>query len=239
MSYIKVFTGFFFILILSVFVEGQTKNQPEKRVFSGNFSAGVNLNYLTYFPEGFDSSKEYPLILFLHGSGERGSDLSLVRKHGLPKEIDNGRKVPAIVIAPQCPENKRWRTYELAALMDYVESLYKIDKSRVYVTGLSMGGSGTWRFAAEFPDRVAAIITMCAYAEPHTAYQIADIPVWVFHGTADDITPFDVSERMVKKLQEIGGNVKFTIYEGADHNIWERTYANDEIYTWLFAQRKK
>lgn len=215
-----------------------SQNIPLKSQFSGKFSAEVKLGYLTYLPEHYDSSKKYPLILFLHGSGERGNDVEKVRLQGLPKEIEKGRKLPAIVVAPQCPENQRWKTFELAALLDSIESVYKVDKSAVYVTGLSMGGSGTWRFAAEFPDRVAAIIPMCAYAEPHAAYQIVGIPVWVFHGTADDVTPIDGSERMVKKLQEIGGNVKFTRYEGANHGIWERTYADDEIYKWLFAQRK-
>jgi predicted peptidase len=226
----------FFILAAGT---GFSQNVPLKNKFAGKFTTEVKLDFLTYLPENFDSTKEYPLILFLHGSGERGNDIEKVRLQALPKEIEKGRKLPAIVIAPQCPENQRWKTFELAALLDHVGSLYKVDKSAVYVTGLSMGGSGTWRFAAEFPERVAAIIPMCAYAEPHAAYQIADIPVWVFHGTADDVTPVDGSERMVKKLQEIGGNVKFTKYEGANHGIWERTYANDEIYTWLFSQRKK
>jgi predicted peptidase len=181
----------------------------------------------------------WPVILFLHGSGERGDDLTAVKKHGLPKFLDLQPDFPFIVVAPQCPEDEWWDSATLAALLDRVERRYRVDSRRIYVTGLSMGGYGTWALALHQPRRFAAIAPVCGGGNRLLAKRIAHLPAWVFHGADDDIVPATQSEQMVKALRAAGGNPKLTLYPGTGHDSWTETYANLELYEWLLRHTRK
>jgi predicted peptidase len=198
-----------------------------------------SLQYLLYLPEGYDakSNKKWPLILFLHGSGERGDDLKVVENNGPPMLIARKKKkFPFIVVCPQCPNDSRWSGLQLEllnALLDEVASGYRIDEQRIYLTGLSMGGFGTWRLAMAYPDRFAAIAPVCGGGDPDQAPEVAHLPTWVFHGAKDDVVSIENSKRMVDALKKAGGNVKFTIYPDGGHDSWTETYNNPELYDWF------
>jgi predicted peptidase len=198
----------------------------------------VTMEYLLYLPREYNEQSSWPLLLFLHGAGERGDNLDLVKKHGPPKLIAAGQHFPFIVVSPQCPKNRRWRPFELAALLDEVVEKHKVDQDRIYVTGLSMGGFGTWALAAHQPDRFAAIVPICGGGEPIAARLFKPVPAWVFHGARDSVVPIKRSEEMVKAMREAGGKVKFTIYPEASHDSWTESYANPELYEWLLQQRR-
>jgi predicted peptidase len=200
----------------------------------------VNTQYLLQLPKDYDKdkTKQWPLILFLHGSGERGNDISKVKWHGPPHLVAKGRDLPFIVVSPQCPSGKQWVPVELAALLDQVESQYRVDTNREYCTGLSMGGFGTWALATEFPQRFAAIAPICGGGDPKNAGRIASLPIWVFHGAKDDDVPIACSQAMVDALRQAGGNPAFTIYPEAEHNSWTATYADERLFQWFLANRR-
>lgn len=212
--------------------ERQTANSFEKEV-----RITISANYLLYLPKDYNESENsFPLVLFLHGSGERGNDLEKVKVHGLPKLIDQGKDFPFIVVSPQCPDEIFWNTDVLAALLDEIENEYRVDKNRIYVTGLSMGGHGTWSLALEQPNRFAAIAPVCGWADTSEAKTIAHIPAWVFHGAKDVVVPVKASEDMVTALKNYEAEVKLTIYPEANHDSWTETYNNDELYKWFLEQ---
>ena len=196
--------------------------------------------YLSYVPDDYraDRSRKWPLLLFLHGAGERGSDLELVKLHGPPKLIEAGRKFPFVVISPQCPLDSRWMPAALEALIDSIQPRYRIDAARIYVTGLSMGGHATWELAVRHPERYAAVIPVCGVGDPSRAHRLRDLPLWAFHGALDDVVPLSGSQHMIDAIKAAGGNPRFTIYPQAGHDSWTETYANDEIYSWLLQQRR-
>jgi len=198
----------------------------------------VQLRYLVYLPKKYKQAEPAPLLLFLHGSGESGDDLELVKIHGPPKLIAAGKDFPLIVVSPQCPKGKMWEPIELMALLDEIERLYKVDQNRVYVTGLSMGGFGTWRLAAYAPDRFAAIAPICGGGETHWVRKLRTVPVWAFHGAKDSGVPVERSQTMIDALKKAGANPKLTIYPDAEHDSWTQTYENPELYQWLLEQKR-
>lgn len=204
----------------------------------------VKTNYLLYLPDGYARSRQhYPLMLFLHGAGERGNDVEKVKLHGPPKLIaQNARKFPFVVVSPQCPDQDWWssdtQVAALDGLINEIVSHYRIDPDRIYVTGLSMGGFGTWRLAAQFPDRFAAIAPICGRGDPQTAPKISRLPIWVFHGADDPVVPPTGSSDMVDALRKAGSDVKFTVYPKTGHDSWTKTYENEELYDWLLQQRR-
>jgi predicted peptidase len=198
----------------------------------------VRMQYLLYLPKNYDKKWAWPLVLFLHGAGERGSDLKQIKKHGPPKLIEEGKQFPFVVVSPQCPDQKWWEPVSLTALLDEIVEKYKIDKDRIYVTGLSMGGFGTWSLAAYSPQRFAAIAPICGGGEPIIAKNYAHLPVWVFHGAKDPVVPIARSQAMVDALQQAGGHVTFTVYPNAAHDAWTETYANPKLYEWLLEQKR-
>lgn len=201
--------------------------------------AKVELNYLLYLPKGYDDQESWPLVLFLHGAGERGNDLELVKKHGPPKLIGEGKDFPFIVVSPQCRKDVWWEPIELTALLDEVNKKHKVDKDRIYVTGLSMGGFGTWRLAAHTPDRFAAIAPICGGGETYWARRFPHLPTWAFHGAKDHGVPLQRSEEMIEAMKAAGGNPKLTVYPDAGHDSWTETYNNPEFYQWLLAQKRE
>ena len=199
------------------------------------------LKYLKYLPKTFNeiTSKHWPLILFLHGVGERGSDINIVKRNGLPQIIEEGMQLPFIVIAPQCPSNTSWQIPELKMVLDDAIEKYPIDLSRIYLTGLSMGGFGTWRFAIEHPGIFAAIVPICGGRAKFYARKIKKIPTWVFHGALDNVVPIQKSKEMVDELRKLRADVKFTIYPASKHDSWTQTYKNPELYKWFLKYKKK
>jgi predicted peptidase len=198
----------------------------------------VSMRYLLYLPKDYEQQDSWPLLLFLHGAGERGDDLDLVKKHGPPMLIERGQEFPFIVVSPQCPTNRRWEPFELAALLDEIVEKHRVDQDRIYVTGLSMGGFGTWSLAAYQPDRFAALVPICGGGEPIMARLLRPIPTWVFHGAKDAVVPLERSTIMVEAMKKAGGDVKFTIYPEAGHDSWTDSYANPELYEWLLQQKR-
>lgn len=199
----------------------------------------VQMDYLLYLPDNYQERDAWPLLLFLHGSGERGDDLELVKKHGPPKLIEAGKQFPFIVVSPQCPKNRRWEPIELVALLDDLEAEHKVDSQRIYVTGLSMGGFGTWELASYAPDRLAAIAPICGGGEKYWARQFSRLPVWAFHGAKDTAVPPERSQRMIDELKKLGAEPKLTIYPEAGHDSWTESYENPQLYEWLLEQQIK
>lgn len=195
--------------------------------------------YLLDLPKDYDADpqKAWPLLLFLHGSGERGNDVNAVAKHGPPKLVRNGQELPFIIVSPQCPPNEWWCAETLTELLDEVSAKYRVDPKRVYVTGLSMGGYGTWALAAKQPERFAAIAPVCGAAYPELAARIQKIPIWVFHGEKDEAVPVKGSTEIVKALENLKAPVKLTVYPGVGHDSWTQTYENAELFDWLLQQQ--
>lgn len=224
------------LLILNIQMKAQTERQTVNH-FEKEIKITLPANYLLYLPKDYNASNEnFPLVLFLHGAGERGTDIEKVKTHGLPKLINQGKDFPFIVVSPQCPDNIFWNIDILIALLNDVVAKYRVDTNRIYVTGLSMGGHGTWELAMRQPNRFAAIAPVCGWADTSKACSIAHIPIWVFHGAKDVVVPIAASEQMVDKLKSCGANVKFTVYPEANHDSWTETYNNDELYKWLLEQ---
>ncbi len=208
--------------------------------FTREVTRTVGARYLLYLPEGYDETggRRWPLVLFLHGAGERGHDLEQLKRHGLPRVLEGRDDFPAIVVSPQCPPEERWSVEVLSALLDEIAGRYAMDADRVYVTGLSMGGFGTWALAIAEPERFAAIAPICGGGEPFGTARLTRLPVWAFHGDADTVVPLRRSQEMVEALRARGGDVRFTVYPGVGHDSWTRTYDNPELYDWLFAHRR-
>ena len=197
------------------------------------------LKYLLFLPSGYEtSSQRWPLMLFLHGAGECGQDLDKIKQHGPPKVVESQPDFPFILVSPQSPRFG-WNRTALIDLLDEMTARYEVDPDRVYLTGLSMGGFGSWALAAEHPARFAAVVPICGGGNVKSAESLKHLPIWVFHGAQDKVVPLRLSEQMVEALRAAGGNIQFTIYPEAAHDSWTETYNNPELYTWLLQQRRK
>ncbi|ASY36781.1 phospholipase [Streptomyces sp. CLI2509] len=200
------------------------------------------LPYLLHLPEDYDAdpARAWPLVLFLHGAGERGSDLEAVTRHGIPGLAEEGREFPFVVASPQCPASSQWvpEVTTLAVLLDEVEAEYRIDPSRIHVTGLSMGGYATWSLAVRYPERFASVAPVCGGLWMQRPDPMRDVPVWAFHGEEDEAVPIGRSEEIVARLEELGADVRFTRYPGVGHDSWTRTYDNPALYDWLLSHRR-
>lgn len=191
--------------------------------------------YLTDLPHEYNVNpgKRWPLILYLHSGAERGRDLQRVRRTGLARVIGEGKQLPAIVISPQCPNNEWWSAEALSHLLDEVCAKYCIDSDRIYVTG----GSETWSLAVAYPERLAAIVPISGESDPADAARLKDLPVWAFHGQEEVVTPVIRTTEMIDGIRKAGGRPHLTISDGL-HDVWDRVYATDAVYTWLLAQKR-
>jgi len=212
--------------------------------FKTTLTRDVQLGYILHLPDGYDAAgdQQWPLLLFLHGVGERGNDLARVAIHGPLKEIRQGRQLPLIVLAPQCPVDRVWDDAALLALLDDVVAGHKVDPKRIYLTGLSMGGFGTWSLGVKHADRFAAMAPICGggnrldalITSPRNTEALKSLGVWAFHGAKDPVVPLSESERMLDALKRAGStDAKLTVYPDAQHDSWSETYANPEFYEWL------
>jgi predicted peptidase len=213
--------------------------------FSKRVTKRIALDYLLHTPATYPQRDRYPLILFLHGSGERGSDVSRVRRHGIPKIAEHLLDFPFIAISPQCPAESTWvmQRDALLLLLDDVVRKLRVDKSRIYLTGLSMGGYGAWYLGSEYSERFAAVVPVCGGYDDMLGYPervcgLRYTPVWAFHGAKDRIVPASETRALVRALRNCGGNVKLTLYRNIGHDSWTRTYNNPALYRWLLAQRR-
>jgi predicted peptidase len=220
----------------------------KKETLKTTVTEEITLNYLLELPEDYEENndKKFPLLLFLHGMGERGDDLSMLYSNGIPKLIVEGAKFPFITVMPQCPETSFWteESKSLKMLIDDVIENHNVDKNRIYITGLSMGGYGTYEMLARYPDLFAAAIPICGgigsmYSRMNLL-QLKDVPLWIFHGKIDDVVPVKESENIYETLRSIGAeDLHITIYPELKHDSWTRTYANHEVYDFLLKHSKQ
>ncbi len=215
---------------------GQHAQHFEKRI-----TVTVKIRYLLYLPQDYSptAEKKWPVMLFLHGAGERGHNLSLVKKHGPPAIVKKRQDFPFIVVSPQCPSGETWSLDVLDALLSDVEEKYLVDSERIYVTGLSMGGFAAWALAIKFPRRFAALAPVCGGGKAAEVCTIKHLPVWVFHGAKDNVVPLRKSQEMVDALKQCGGKVRFTIYPDAGHDSWTTTYNNPDLYEWMLRHKRR
>jgi predicted peptidase len=209
------------------------------KVFEKQITVTVRYEYLLSLPADYQKQEKWPLVLFLHGSGECGSDIQKVKANGPPKFADE-KPYPFILVSPQAPED-RWDIPSLNALVDGLLKELKVDPDRVYVTGLSLGGGATWHLIASAPEKFAAAAPVCGWnPKAKTAEKIKNIPLWVFHGDKDKAVPLSHSQRMVDALKPLNAaEVKFTVYPGVGHDCWNQAYAEPELWNWLLAQKRK
>ncbi|WP_186438501.1 dienelactone hydrolase family protein [Cohnella terricola] len=202
------------------------------------------MGYKLFLPNGYVGNKNefFPLILFLHGIKRRGNDLSLLDGYGLMQIAEQDPGFNYIVITPQCPINTFWPENHLI-LVELVNRLireYRVDQSRIYLTGFSMGGNGVWDLAAKTRGLFAAAVPIAGWYESNEAQNLTHIPIWVFHGEKDDVVPVSYSESMVNAIKRIDGDIKFTRYSDFDHshNVMKETFTNPELYSWLEMNKK-
>lgn len=222
----------------------QTAHTFKKRI-----TRELEADYLLYLPADYNgkanAKQRFPLMLFLHGAGERGTNLAVVAKHGPPKIVKDSENFPFILVSPQCPAGERWSNETLLALLEDVTRKYRVDTNRIYLTGLSMGGYGTWSLGIAHPNKFAAIAPICGGGETipiliagtQKKEQLKKLPVWAFHGAKDPVVKLEESEKMVNALKRIGSeNVELTVYPEAQHDSWTETYNNPKLYDWLLSK---
>ncbi len=221
-------------------------------------AAGAAIPYRLLRPEKIEPGKRYPLVLFLHGAGERGTDNAKQLIHGTGEfaKPENRQKYSCFLVAPQCPAGRRWAELDwsrpakagpepppepLQLALDLVDKLVAdlpVDRSRIYVTGLSMGGFGTWAAIARRPEFFAAAIPICGGGDPATAPKLKNLPIWAFHGDNDHTVPSQRTTAMIDAIRKAGGTPKLTLYPGVGHDSWTRTYSDPAVLAWFFSQRR-
>jgi pimeloyl-ACP methyl ester carboxylesterase len=207
--------------------------------------AQIELPYLLFTPKQYAAGEEaLPLLLFLHGwgeSGRGGEDLRRVKIHGPPMLAERDEHLGFVIISPQCPPTSReleeivaaWKEDHLIQLLDHVVDRLRVDRNRVYVTGLSMGGYGTWRIAARYPNRFAAAVPICGGGRDEYAAALKDLPIWCFHGAKDTLVEPRHSQEMIDAIKAAGGSPRLTIYPDVGHNSWVRAYNDPALFEWL------
>ncbi|UII76566.1 dienelactone hydrolase family protein [Flagellimonas sp. HMM57] len=259
----KIITSFYVtcLLFISMGITAQNSSDYQKMIFEKD---GDSLPYRMLLPKDYDASKKYPLIVLLHGSGERGNDneSQLIHGSGLFQKEEVRNAYPAIVVFPQCAANSSWSkvdvkgempnrefvfyedsepTKDLLLLEDLLEDLkkrYKLDERRFYVGGLSMGGMGTFELVKRNPKMFAAAFPICGGANPKISKKLTKLDWWVFHGDADEVVPEKYSAEMVKAMKDNDINVTYKVYPGVGHNSWDNAFAEPELLSWLFSKSR-
>ncbi len=231
MAYLSILC---FSLTASAFAEEPSAGKQVEQSFKAKDSGQVP--YLLYLPKQFDKNSHFPVMLFLHGRGESDGPLSVVAKWGPPQLITRGEELPYILISPQCPKEDSWSSptqqTRVLELLDSIIERFGADKNRIYLTGLSMGGSGSWRMAADQPKRFAAVVPICGRGEAKDAASLKDLPMWVFVGDQDRVYQANVD--MVEAVRKAGSkSIRLTTLENIGHNSWSAAYASPDLYAWL------
>ena len=197
--------------------------------------------FLLHLPADSILKNNPPVLIFLHGRSLSGNNLELVKKYGIIHEIEKGREIPAIVLAPQVPTGKSWEPEKVLSVLRFAQEHFQTDINRVYVTGMSLGGYGTLDFAGEYPEIVTAAVALCGGGNIRNGCNLSTIPVWIQHGNRDSAVPISESEKMVKSIRACNGgeNLKYTVVPGANHGDLERVFRTDELYDWLFQFSKE
>lgn len=212
--------------------------QSNDESFSTTVQVDVSISYRTYFPKDYaEDGEPFPLLYFMHGSGERGTDLDRLELATLPRFIKEGLELPFVTVCPQCEE--MWNTRSLDLLLDEVIEKYNVDPSRVYLTGNSMGGLGTWMLANVAADRVAAIAPVCPPSTRINPENFKGLPIWCFHGAMDSVVPISEAVKMIRQLRDVGCDVKFTVLPDADHDTWTPAYNDPELVRWFLSHTKQ
>lgn len=251
---------FVFSFLFCILAAGQDLSLYQKHLY---INGNDTLPYRLLLPDNYDASEKYPLILFLHGAGERGNDNEKHLVHGVQLFLkeDVRKKIPAIIVFPQCPASSFWSNVDIkrdssgkrnfyfqeggeptpgmklaqVLLMSIIKT-YPVINKQIYVGGLSMGGMGTFEIVRRNPELFAAAFPICGGGNPSTASKLTQVKWWVFHGAKDDIVPPLLSENMVNALKNSKAAVKFTLYPDANHNSWDAAFAEPDLLSWLFAQ---
>lgn len=251
------FASLIWTLLTMNVLAADPKDVFEARVYTD--AAGGKLPYRILKPADYDANKKYPLVIFLHGAGERGTDNLVQLKHGMADfaNDESRKKFPAFVIAPQCPAERKWvevnwsdpkhdmpeePSIPMKQTFDVIEGLRKefsIDEKRLYMTGLSMGGFGTWDALQRKPGYFAAGLPICGGGDVKQAAKLKNIPIWCFHGDQDTAVKVARSREMIAAIKEAGGMPKYTEYPNVGHDSWSATYRNPEVHAWLFEQVRK
>lgn len=219
---------------------------------------GLKIPYRFFAPTLHSPDKTVPLVLYLHGAGERGNDAGdIVLKNGALNFASRESQYPCYVLVPQCPQNMKWSPYQkelgyyrlsdsasiiqelLIALLDSIQQVYAVDTSRVYVVGISMGGFGTWELVMRNPLRFAAAVPICGGGDITKVQRIKHLPLWVFHSADDQVIPVHWSRALVDSLKTLGAPIQYTEFADVGHNAWSPAFANDSLYKWLFSQKKR
>lgn len=212
-----------------------SQQTPQKFITQG----GEEFQYLFFVPEHYDGKSKMPLIFFLHGAGERGDDVDAVAFHGPPKFVKSNPDFPAIIVSPQCRKTEWWSNDKYIAMLnelyDFIVEKYNVDKQTVVLTGLSMGGFGTWKWAAENPKKFKTIVPICGGGEPEYASNYRNHRIWVFHGAKDAVVPPEKSDEMVAAIRKKGIDVQYTLYPEATHDSWSATYSNTDVLEWMLS----
>ncbi len=224
-------------LALGVALSAQA--QPVQKVRTANVPAKIS--YLAFLPKSYSAKGEpVPLIIFLHGSGERGTDLNKVKAWGPPAIVEKDPAFPFMVVSPQAPDGEWWHANLLKGMIDEVLAKYNVDRSRVYLTGMSMGGYGAWDLAIQYPRYFAAIAPVCGGGNTLRIGQLKDVPTWVFHGKKDQSVPEQESARMVAALKAAGGDVTYTMLADGGHaDAWIHAYGDAGLFEWFLQHRKR
>lgn len=208
--------------------------KKELRTYS--FDGIEKLNCQVWLPEGLEGP--LPAILFLHGSGERGADESILAMQALPKYLTAGREIPAVVICPQCPEETNWKGIlpQLGFVLEDILQSYPIDRAKVAITGISMGGFGTWYAACTWPEKFCRAAAICGAGDPALAERVKDLPFRLYHGDADEAVEPEYSQKAFAALRQAGADVQLTLFPGVKHNSWDPAYLETDLISWLLGE---
>lgn len=204
----------------------------------------IEMGYYLSLPEDYSSEKVFPMIVFLHGAGERGNgrdELHLIKKEGICRYLAEGKTYPAIVLCPQCPRRLVWDNlvFELKELIDYIADSFHADRHRISLTGISMGGYGTWQMGMTYPNFFSALAPVCSGGFSWRSENLITTPVWAFHGTADPAVPWRNSQEMVEAVNAKGGSARLTLFEGVVHESWDCAYLQTDVISWLLEQHRE
>lgn len=218
----------------------QIATRFEGAIETDGIKTDYEVRYLQFLPDGYRADgKPLPVILFLHGAGERGENIDLVKKWGPPRIVEKKKEFPFIVISPQCPKNRGWESEKLLPLVEHTLKTLNADPNRVYVTGLSMGGYGTWDIIAASPHRFAAGMPLCGRGDVTKAKELVGTPIQAVIGGKDRKTTNDSVQDMVKAVKAAGGkHIDYTLHEDLGHNVWSRTYSSPETWKWFLSHKR-